>query len=394
MSTTIGMAVRSGDGTVRMIEPGKVYPTGILAVARHFATVRESALLRDLADEFRRMPGLPVVAVVDERGHALGLVVAQRLFTILGKPFGYDVLSRARVSEWMEDARRWSAGAELFTVAAEALGEVRSEWMLLEDAEGRFAGAFSAQDLAAHLSGMTRSDVERAGALQGRLMDGRGDVRGAHWRVEAWSRMAKGIGGDLHFARRDSDDECFCSLCDVSGKGVEASVLVSMLWGMQRMRRREDSLARFLGELNRAVVDAFHLEKYLTGFFMDFDRRSLRLRVADMGHSHVLVFRGGEPRRVRNSGANLPLGLAPDLAPALSEWKLAPGDVVFVYSDGFVEQEDQGGNEFTEARLGAVVTKLLAAGRPLAEGLREAFDSFRGRVPQQDDLSFLALFVE
>jgi len=384
--------------TATLIEfrPGKVYTSSILKIATCFWAVRQDTLVRDLAEAFRNQTGVPVVGVVDENGKARGIVRMDRLFEMLGKPFGIEILGKACVDEIREDVPHWPAGAELFSVAADALKDAvanQLQWYVLDDEEGNFSGIFSAHDLASYLSTITREDVEYAGRLQKRLIAGHESLSGAGWNFEGWSRSAKGIGGDLYYANSFSEHEAFFCLSDISGKGVSASVLVSMAYGMLRMHDHDKGLEHLIMRLNSAVVEAFHLEKYLTGIFMTWDGASRRITVADMGHSHILVFRDGKAGRFRNLKTNLPIGIEQNIEPALNQFQLKSGDVVFVYSDGFTEQEDHRGVEFGENRLRDTVSRCLKDGAPIAQVLPEAFDRFRGSVPLQDDASFMALHI-
>jgi phosphoserine phosphatase RsbU/P len=352
--------------------------------------------VRDLANEFRSRSNVPVVAVIDETRRAVGIVRMERLFEMLGKPFGLEILGKARVSEIAEDVPRWSAGAELFSVAEEALPSqagAYSGWHLLEDEDGKFAGLFSSHDLSDYLSRITREDVEQAGRLQERLIAGHDDLSGDGWRFEGWSKSAKGIGGDLYYANAYSDDEAFFCLSDISGKGVSASVLVSMAYGMLRMHDHAKGLDHLIRTVNATVVEAFHLEKYLTGVFMTWNSATRTLTLADMGHSHCLVFRHGLPSRIKSLKTNLPVGIEPDIAPQMNRLSLKPGDVVFVYSDGLTEQENGEGVEFGEKRLWNAVSSCLNEGEPIARSLPAAFDAHRGLVPLQDDATFVALHL-
>ncbi|MBN2874226.1 MAG: SpoIIE family protein phosphatase [Spirochaetales bacterium] len=376
--------------------PQKVYTTSILKIAGQYWTIRYDEAVRDLAEELRARSTIPVVAVVDEDGRAMGIVRMARLFEMLGKPFGLEILGKARVAEITEDAPRLPAGAELFGVAEETLSGQRADhhgWHLLEYEDGRFAGLFSAQDLSEYLSKITREDIEHAGRLQERLIAGHDDVSGKGWRFEGWSRSAKGIGGDLYYAKAYSDDESFFCLSDISGKGVSASVLVSMAYGMLRMHDHARGLDHLIRTVNATVVEAFHLEKYLTGVFMTWNSTTRKLTLADMGHSHCLVFRHGSPGRIKSLKTNLPLGIEPDITPQMNILSLKPGDVVFIYSDGLTEQEDANGVEFGEKRLWNAVSSSLKEGIPIARVLPAAFDAHRGSVPLQDDATFVALHV-
>jgi serine phosphatase RsbU (regulator of sigma subunit) len=88
---------------------------------------------------------------------------------------------------------------------------------------------------------------------------------------------------------------------------------------------------------------------------------------------------------------NLPLGIERDLEPSVARLPLEPGDSLLVFSDGLTEQENPGGEEFGVRRLSATAAGSAAAGRSLAETVPEAVDAWRGRTPQQDDMSFMLL---
>ncbi len=380
------------------IVPERLYTSSALRVARHFWRTADAVRVLDLADELQKRPDIDVVGVVDADERYVGIVPKDRLFALVGKPFGRDVLRRSLVRETAERAPTFHAHADVFAVAQEirtreAGSGGSAAFFALVDG-GRLRGILSAQDLTEYLARMTQDDIELAGRLQERLLAGTELPSGDGWHLAAWSRPAKGVGGDFYFARKLDGDRLFAALCDVSGKGVAASLIVSLVWGILRGYDFRRGLGDLLVSLNRAIVDSFHMEKYLTGFFMIFDPRSARLVCADMGHSHVLVVRGGRVLTVKSPRQNLPIGIEREIEPALQSFRLREGDTLFAYSDGIVEQEDPAGREFGERNLARV---LLSEARRtdggFAEALPAAIDAFRGGAPQQDDMSFLLLGI-
>jgi phosphoserine phosphatase RsbU/P len=402
------------------VEAARMYSSSALHAAKYFHFARGDAGVLDLAEEFQGNQGLAAVAVVDVvdvdgdgsgSGRVLGIVRKDRLFGLLGKPFGREVLARSRVYELVEEVPSFDAHADLFAVAARMLPG-GGEYCLLLGPGGRFLGLLASQDLANYLSQMTQADIELAGRLQERLMGGGHggiDARSlGGCRVEAWSRPAKGVGGDFYFTRALPDGKLFLALCDVSGKGVAASLIVSMLWGMLTMFDYGRGLRELVLGLNESVVSTFDMEKYLTGMFIIYDPAARRLLSADMGHSHALLFRDGKPRSLKGPRGNLPIGVEAELDPAIYPYKLNAGDQLLVYSDGIVEQEDGGGQEFGERRLVATASAALAQGARLRDAIPTALDLHRGALdvqrgadasetgaptPQQDDMSFLLLSV-
>jgi phosphoserine phosphatase RsbU/P len=376
------------------VHPGRSYSASVLRAARHFWTVSASARAGELADELQRKLGVQVVAVLGEGRRTIGIIRRDRLFSLLSKPFGREILGRMCVGELVEEAPVFDPHEGIFAVAQEALGpeeEGRPQYQLLVDGDGSFQGALSTQDLANYLSRMTQEDIELAGQLQERLQDRNQEVGGEGWGFEAWSRAAKGVGGDFCFSRPIGGGKAFVALCDVSGKGVAASLVVAMVWGMLRMYDFAHGLRNLLFGLNEAIVGTFHLEKYLTGFFAIFDPDGAILSAADMGHSHALLFRAGKVLVPRMELRNLPIGIERSIDPVIVRWRLAPGDGLLVYSDGLTEQEDGEGREFGERRLARTVVQALGRGAALAEAISSALDVHRGRIPQQDDMSFMFL---
>jgi sigma-B regulation protein RsbU (phosphoserine phosphatase) len=398
-------------GLLERVEAVRMYSSSALHAARYFHFVPGDANVLALADEFQDMQGLPAVAVVQRgqptgaggggAGKVLGIVRKDRLFGLLGKPFGREVLAKSRVSELVEEVPTFDAHVDLFAVAERMLPG-GGEYCLLLGPGGRFLGLLASQDLANYLSRMTQEDIELAGRLQERLMGvdpdggGRGE-RGspgiAERRVEAWSRPAKGVGGDFYFTKELADGRLFLALCDVSGKGVAASLIVSMVWGMLTMFDYGRGLKELVLGINESIVNTFQMEKYLTGIFLIYDPAERRLLSADMGHSHAVLFRAGRPRSLKGPRGNLPVGVETEIDPAIYPYRLVAGDELLVYSDGLIEQEDPDGREFGERRLVGTAAAAIARGESLREAVPAALDEHRGGTPQQDDMSFLLLSV-
>jgi phosphoserine phosphatase RsbU/P len=401
----------SGRPRVAVLEKAesvRMYSSSALHAARYFHFVRAGARLLDLADELQGELAIPALAVVDEAGAVLGIIRRERLLALLGKPFGRDVLRRSLVAELVEEAPSFDAHADLFAVAELLLPSVGAAlpsgrergggFCLLLGEGGAFLALLAAQDLANYLSRMTQEDIELAARLQERLLAGDGlegelkDEKGS-WGIEAWSRPAKGVGGDFYFSKRLDDGKLFLALCDVSGKGVAASIIVSMVWGMLRMFEFKRGLRELVLGLNESIVATFHMEKYMTGVFLLYDPARGRLSFADMGHSHAAVFRRGTAHPLKGPRGNLPIGVDLELDPAIYSLSLKAGDCLLLYSDGLIEQEDSRGNEFGERRLITAAASALDRGERLREALPLSLDSHRGGTPQQDDMSFLLLSI-
>jgi sigma-B regulation protein RsbU (phosphoserine phosphatase) len=258
----------------------------------------------------------------------------------------------------------------------------------LVDEYGRFQGIFSRYDLHEYLATITRNDIDLAGTIQDRLLSNR-LLKKEAYSIIGWSRSAKGVGGDFYYIQEICKEMLFATLCDVSGKGVSASLIVSMLWGMLKTYDFRRGLRELIVTINKAIVSTFHMEKYLTGFFMFFDKEHSKLLCADMGHSHVYLIRNNDIKALKGRLLNLPIGIDLEISPSLMGITLQRDDRLFIYTDGITEQVNGSGEEFGEERLKAFLRTLPAAEQQITSLLLEQIDQFRDGVPQQDDMSFL-----
>lgn len=383
--------------------PQRRYSNAILNMAKYLWYVSESVKVLELTDELQLFPEILVFGVVDSKGKYRGLIERDTLFTLVGKPFGREVLQRSLIKELMQYVDPFDARMNFLNVAqhlheideassreAEIKGPDKkiARYFPLVDEHGQFQGIFSRYDLNEYLAAITRNDIELAGRIQERLLSNRG-MKNDSYSIFGWSRSAKGVGGDFFYMQEIHSGMLFATLCDVSGKGVSASLIVSMLWGMLRTYDFRRGLRDLIVTINKAIVSTFHMEKYLTGFFMFFDQEQSKLLCADMGHSHVYLIRGNQVKAIKGRLLNLPIGVDVDIVPSLMGIPLQKGDRLLVYTDGITEQVNRSGEEFGEKRLKQLIQTLPRDGNLWSELLPNEIDRFREGVPQQDDMSFL-----
>jgi hypothetical protein len=62
----------------------------------------------------------------------------------------------------------------------------------------------------------------------------------------------------------------FAALCDVSGKGIAVSMIVSPVWGFPRAHTLSRGLSGLIADMN-VSISTFHMGKYPAGFCMIYD---------------------------------------------------------------------------------------------------------------------------
>ena len=201
---------------------------------------------------------------------------------------------------------------------------------------------------------------------------------------------AREVGGDIFdfFIR---DEKLFFSIGDVSGKGVPAAMVMSVLHGLFRMESvRENNPARILRTLNEELCRNNEKSLFVTFFLGVLDLPTGRLRYCNAGHDKpVLVTDKAEKMAVE---ANLPIGVFPDHEYRMQECQLPDKALLFLYTDGLTEAKDAQRQQFGFQRVMEIFEKQTdATATTLIQEMEQAVHAFVGDAEQSDDLTMLAI---
>ena len=368
----------------------------VLAKLSHSAMfVYQDEEVDALAAAMDKAPSLIAVGVVDETSAPVGLILRRELLDLLSKPFGREVYKKKPISAVMKESRIFRDDLSIFGVADILKDEVRrvdDTYYLLTNAAGSFSGVFSTKNLLVYLSDTTARDIALAQRIQSAIVRESDRFEDPRCSVVCYSRMAKEVGGDFYLVKRLNANKVFLGICDVSGKGIAASLITAVLGGIFDTYTGAQGLGAFLRRLNRYLHDTFHLEYFVTGIFIELDIETGESTICDMGHSYVVVRERGQLFRVGKKTSNPPLGTLKNLTPMLSSHHFAKGGLALLFTDGIVEQTNPRGVEYSEMRLWRLLKSRPGLGPDeLQDLLIGDLDGFRDGQPQSDDLTFLIL---
>jgi serine phosphatase RsbU (regulator of sigma subunit)/anti-sigma regulatory factor (Ser/Thr protein kinase) len=204
---------------------------------------------------------------------------------------------------------------------------------------------------------------------------------------------AREVGGDLFdFIMRDG--KIFFCIGDVSGKGVPAAMLMSMVHSMFRMlSRRVESPSAILYSINEELSSGNDSNMFVTFFVGCLDLYSGVLKFANAGHDKPFVL--SDEIALLPTKANLPLGVFPQTRFEEQTLTLEPGTTLLLYTDGLTETKNLKRQQFGRSGVQEVLRSCLAEGKvspvQLVSALCDAADSFEGEAPQSDDLTLLVV---
>ena len=179
-------------------------------------------------------------------------------------------------------------------------------------------------------------------------------------------------------------------VADACGHGVgPALIAVQTRAHLRSLLQADLALSETLVRLNRILVSDLDAGLFVTMAVACLDPDTGSVVSANAGHPTAYVFDRDGKVKAELASTGLPLGMLSDRPYTEGrEIVAAPGDVVLMVSDGFLEAEDSQGLEFGVDRVIEVVGSnvgLSAAG--IVQRLTEAVRAFSGGRAQQDDLT-------
>ncbi len=211
------------------------------------------------------------------------------------------------------------------------------------------------------------------------------------------------VGGDMVGTFMISPARIGVYAIDVSGHGVAAAMLGARIGGLFSGGEHNQNIALsrdpFTGNatacaphdvasrVNDLMLQEIETESYLTIAYADIDLSTGRLALVQAGHPHPLIQRSDGKVEFLGQGG-LPIGLVPGADYTTIEARLHPGDRLFLYSDGITECTNQSGQEFGDARLGAIMHKLSQTrGADFMDALKWELTAWAGKEEFDDDVS-------
>jgi serine phosphatase RsbU (regulator of sigma subunit) len=209
-----------------------------------------------------------------------------------------------------------------------------------------------------------------------------------HLAVTGFNLPCLSVGGDYFDVFPLSDGRTAFLIADVSGKGLGAALLTTMLQGALSGMTLGTDPARVLTHVNRFLCDHSEVGRYATMFFGVLDQEG-HLEFINAGHPSPFLIRHGAAEEAFTEGS-YPVGLVPEAQYTAVCLKLEPGDTLVLFSDGVTEAMDPDEQMFGVARLKELLTGQIECPlEQLQKCVLEAVENFARGARQADDLTLL-----
>jgi phosphoserine phosphatase RsbU/P len=203
------------------------------------------------------------------------------------------------------------------------------------------------------------------------------------------------IGGDYYDYLRLPEGRLGIVVADVSGHGIDAALFMTAARAfMISAAKGFRSPAGLVADVNRHLTrDSSPTSQFMSLFFLEIDPDEKTLRWVRAGHEPAVVFNPVTGAFSELGGDGMALGVVEEVDyKEYTQKGWDPGTVTVIGTDGITETRNPSGEFFGNARLREVIRNHAdqPAGR-IQSAVIEAVQEFRGKSPQEDDVTLVVV---
>jgi serine phosphatase RsbU (regulator of sigma subunit) len=211
-----------------------------------------------------------------------------------------------------------------------------------------------------------------------------------HLKLTGMNQSCLTVGGDYFDVLQLAPDRTAFLIADVSGKGLGAALLTTMLQGAFSGMSLGHEPADVFSHVNSFLCSHSRLERYATMFFAILGADG-RLDYINAGHPSPVLVRDGKAD-APFAAESFPVGLIPEATYKVESRELRPGDTVVLFSDGVTEAMDPEQQEFGMGRLKKVLeSRRHESVEDVQADVLNAVSEFARGASQADDITLVVV---
>jgi serine phosphatase RsbU (regulator of sigma subunit) len=215
--------------------------------------------------------------------------------------------------------------------------------------------------------------------------------------VAAFYKPAKEIGGDYYDVIPLSNARFGIVMADVSGKGIPAALIMTMLSGILNMEARANpDPVTVLTKLNDGLLAKVGGGMFATVFYAVLDTGIGSVEMVSAGHHETLVYRSRaaavESYCPKGAAIGILKGSEFEARLEIITVKAEPGDKFLFFTDGISEARAAGGKRFgMERTMQSLQKNGSKTCKIVQDGLISDVEKFTGGQEQSDDIAVLSI---
>ena len=210
--------------------------------------------------------------------------------------------------------------------------------------------------------------------------------------LHALVKPAREVGGDFYDFHLVADDWLCFFIGDVSGKGVPAALFMAVTKTLLTANSpKPDGAAEMLAKVNDELCAQTDSGMFVSLIYALLDLRTGALEIGNAGHPAPFILHAAGAVTSMETERNIALGAVSPARYEITHTRIAPGDALFVFTDGVTEALNSDG-QFYSARLEAALRDLATLpAEKITRGVAQDVQAFTAEREQSDDISVMAV---
>ena len=237
-------------------------------------------------------------------------------------------------------------------------------------------------------------ELETAGKIQSGIVPNGHTLLNHCQEIDAFAfiKQAREVGGDFYDMLLLDDEHIYFAICDVSGKGMPAALVMMRIFTSLRMLiNNTPQVDRVITQVNDLLARNNNDMMFVTLFAGILHTRTGRLEFVNAGHNAPFIISKGKKIKVLNERNGPLLGVIEKAKFSLGQLTLKAGDALLLYTDGVSEAMNEQNEMFGMDRMEKVLNaERFETMRSLATKLEQNLVEFVGAADQHDDFTVLA----
>jgi len=217
----------------------------------------------------------------------------------------------------------------------------------------------------------------------------------AKFDIYGMNEPAKAVGGDYFDFIKLDEDKLIGIIADVSGKGIPAALLVSMVRTIFRMiveHFKEYSVEKILNAINDILCKENIEGRFVTAACFLVNSKTNKIEIANAGHDPAMFFSSKTKKIIELEIDGIVLGISENENFEKKIMDFTEGDILLLYTDGVVEARNTEGEFFEFDRL----TKIIQNNNkyPASYLVRKIYrevTKFMNNQSKSDDITIISI---
>ena len=211
--------------------------------------------------------------------------------------------------------------------------------------------------------------------------------------IFATMHTAKEVGGDFYDFYFVDDENLAFLMADVSGKGIPAAMfMMTAKTFIKSFAESGLSVEQVFTHANAKLCEGNDAGMFVTAWLGILNTKTGQVQFANAGHNPPLVRHADGTYEYLKSRAGFVLAGMEGVRYRKNELTLAPGDAIYLYTDGVTEATNLNEELYGEERLQKVLDIYKdATPETICAEVKIDVDKFVGEAPQFDDITMLAI---